>query len=69
MFPYPNLPHILTLEITVLWFYSQGLASAHADGSGDPDVDRKLATASNFISLGTNLLGTGLIALQAWYVY
>jgi hypothetical protein len=37
--------------------------------SRNPTTDQDLITTSLFISLGTNLLGTGLMAVKGWFVH
>ncbi|KAJ7205061.1 hypothetical protein GGX14DRAFT_397996 [Mycena pura] len=52
----------------VLWIYAQANLSKHRaqDIAISPGTDVNLSTAANFLSLGTNLLSTGFIAVKAW---
>ncbi|KAF7355892.1 hypothetical protein MVEN_00918100 [Mycena venus] len=51
----------------VLWICAASVTSRDAaQRSQNPTTDELLNTVTNFISLGTNLLGTGAIALTAW---
>ncbi|KAJ7226718.1 hypothetical protein GGX14DRAFT_626851 [Mycena pura] len=51
----------------VIWAYAFACTSRDAvQRSLNPTTDQHLITASLFISLGTNLLGTGLMALKGW---
>ncbi|KAJ7481872.1 hypothetical protein FB451DRAFT_1237424 [Mycena latifolia] len=51
----------------VIWAYAFALASLNAkERIRNPTTDQFLVTTSLFISLGTNLLGTGLMAAKAW---
>ncbi|KAJ7358380.1 hypothetical protein DFH08DRAFT_1075483 [Mycena albidolilacea] len=51
----------------VLWICAASFTSRDAvQRSHNPTTDEQLNTVGNFISLGTNLLGTGAIALKAW---
>jgi hypothetical protein len=54
---------------TVLWICAASFTSRDAvQRSHNPTTDEQLNTVGNFISLGTNLLGTGAIALKAWFL-
>ncbi|KAJ7463298.1 hypothetical protein FB451DRAFT_1562302 [Mycena latifolia] len=51
----------------VIWAYVFALLSRDAaERSRNPTIDQHLVTTSMFFSLGTNLLGTGLMAVKAW---
>ncbi|KAJ7478494.1 hypothetical protein FB451DRAFT_1242133 [Mycena latifolia] len=51
----------------VIWAYLIFRVSRDAgERSQNPTTDQHLVTASSFFSLGTNLLGTGLMAVKAW---
>ncbi|KAJ7249658.1 hypothetical protein C8J57DRAFT_1475177 [Mycena rebaudengoi] len=51
----------------LVWAYAFACTSRDAvQRSRNPTTDQHLITASLFISLGTNLLGTGLMALKGW---
>ncbi|KAF8186149.1 hypothetical protein K438DRAFT_1039673 [Mycena galopus ATCC 62051] len=51
----------------VFWICAASFTSRDAaQRSQNPTTDERLNTVTNFISLGTNLLGTGVIALTAW---
>ncbi|KAJ7478538.1 hypothetical protein FB451DRAFT_1242200 [Mycena latifolia] len=51
----------------VIWAYLIIRVSRDAgERSQNPTTDQHLVTASSFFSLGTNLLGTGLMAVKAW---
>ncbi len=54
--------------ILVLWFYSQGLVSTHANEPNSPTTDQQISTASTFMSLGANVVGTVCIAAKALYI-
>ncbi|KAJ7480962.1 hypothetical protein FB451DRAFT_1556402 [Mycena latifolia] len=51
----------------VLWICASAFTSRDAaQRSRNPTTDEQLNTISNFISLGTNLFATGVIALKGW---
>ncbi|KAJ6600750.1 hypothetical protein B0H10DRAFT_2196342 [Mycena sp. CBHHK59/15] len=51
----------------VIWAYAFALTSRDAEQrSRNPTIDQNLVTVSLFISLGTNLLGTGVMAVKGW---
>ncbi|KAJ7572075.1 hypothetical protein C8J56DRAFT_77139 [Mycena floridula] len=51
----------------ILSLYSTALLTKHAANIGaDPTIDVKLFSASVFLSFGTNLVGTTLIAWKGW---
>ncbi|KAJ6613262.1 hypothetical protein B0H10DRAFT_2436582 [Mycena sp. CBHHK59/15] len=51
----------------VLWICASSFTSRDAtQRSRNPTTDEQLNTIGNFVSLGTNLLGTGLIAVKGW---
>ncbi|KAJ7578148.1 hypothetical protein C8J56DRAFT_357068 [Mycena floridula] len=58
---------IVAAANAILNLYSTALLTKHAANIGaDPTIDVKLFSASVFLSFGTNLLGTGLIAWKGW---
>ncbi|KAJ7481863.1 hypothetical protein FB451DRAFT_1237386 [Mycena latifolia] len=51
----------------VIWAYLFVLVSRDAEErSRKPTIDQHLVTTSSYFSIGTNLLGTGLMAVKAW---
>ncbi|KAF8919240.1 hypothetical protein CPB85DRAFT_1278177 [Mucidula mucida] len=57
---------VVTLADAFLWFYSQGLVSTHANEPNSPTTDQQISTASTFMSLGANVVGTVCIAAKAF---